>query len=393
MVKALGVDGGRCTRNAARYVAELERVGRFAGRRAVGAGTGAHTSFATFAVDAVTLRARRFGPTPPGAESSHANARSAVAEKDVVALGRTLESLARASNNLVEQLHHSTFYYVSASDDAFLSIAEYVAPQALCLAAMLLAALGRASETSDGSVESDSGRVASDATSSAWGRAAGLSLSRAAGLRGGGFDPRRATFGASDHVAVAATVAMTIGAFACERLAAITGDTQGLGVTEKQVAIARVGARAVALGAPATALAALTFFNFPLAFAAAASAPARACLLACLWTRPEPEPGKRGGSARGSASSSVRRRAVRVLGGGGAVRGGGRGGGAARGGWEAFWTWAGALAASRVDARAGRFPLPLWYGVAWPAFVMCALVVAERERGGRGGRAEGKKER
>ena len=401
--KALGVDGGRWTRNAARYVAELERVGRFAGRRAVGAGTGAHASFATFAVDAVTLRARRFGPTPPGAESSHANARSAVAEKDVVALGRTLESLARASNNLVEQLHHSTFYYVSASDDAFLSIAEYVAPQALCLAAMLLAALGRASETSDGSVESESGRVASDATSSAWGRAAGLSLaSHAAGAFAAVVSIRaEATFGASDpRVAVAATVAMTIGAFACERLAAITGDTQGARSHRKASQRSRASAlEAVTLGAPATALAALTFFNFPLAFAAAASGAAPACLLACLWTRPELELGKRGGSARGSASSSVRRHArfacsaVAAPFAAAAARRRRRRRAVWGGGWEAFWTWAGALAASRVDARAGRFPLPLWYGVAWPAFVMCALVVAERERGGRGGRAEGKKER
>ncbi len=402
--KVLGVDGGRWTRNAARYVAELERVGRFAGRRAVGAGTGAHASFATFAVDAVTLRARRFGPTPPGAESSHANARSVVAEKDVVALGRTLESLARASNNLVEQLHHSTFYYVSASDDAFLSIAEYVAPQALCLAAMLLAALGRASETSDGSVESESGRVASDATSSAWGRAAGLSLaSHAAGAFAAAVSIRaEATFGASDpRVAVAATVAMTIGAFACERLAAITGDTRGGLSHRKASQRSRASAlEAVTLGAPATALAALTFFNFPLAFAAAASGAAPACLLACLWTRPEPEPGKRGGSARGSASSSVRRHArfacsavAAPFAAAGAAAAAAAAGGVGGGGREAFWTWAGALAASRVDARAGRFPLPLWYGVAWPAFVMCALVVAERERGGRGGRAEGKKER
>ena len=247
---------------------------------------------------------RRFGPTPPGADSSHANARSAVAEKDVVALGRTLESLARASNNLVEQLHHSTFYYVSASDDAFLSIAEYVAPQALCLAAMLLAALGRASETSDGSVESESGRVASDAAS-AWGRAAGLSLaSHAAGVFAAAVSIRaEATFGASDpRVAVAATVAMTIGAFACERLAAITGDTRGARSHRKASQRSRASAlEAVTLGAPATALAALTFFNFPLAFAAAASGAAPACLLACLWTRPELEPGKRGGSARGFA--------------------------------------------------------------------------------------------
>jgi hypothetical protein len=45
-------------------------------------------------------------------------------------LGCLLEGLTRSSNNLLELLHHSMFYYIMVDDERFLSIAEYIAPQA-----------------------------------------------------------------------------------------------------------------------------------------------------------------------------------------------------------------------------------------------------------------------
>ena len=65
-------------------------------------------------------------------------------------IGSLLETLARGSNNLIEQLHHSMFYYVMTSDDFFLSIAEYVAPQAAVSAAAAIVAIALATRGGDG---------------------------------------------------------------------------------------------------------------------------------------------------------------------------------------------------------------------------------------------------
>jgi len=126
-----GKEGAR--RKAAEYVRDLERIAGFMGRCARGTPTGAHASFKTFAVDAVTLRAVRYD----GGGGAPAAVHGGVA---LLRLGVLLEGLTRGSNNLLELLHHSMFYYIMVDDDRFLSIAEYVAPQALMLAALLLTA-------------------------------------------------------------------------------------------------------------------------------------------------------------------------------------------------------------------------------------------------------------
>ena len=114
-----------------RYVSDLSRVSRFMGALAAGTPTGAHASFKSYAVDAVTVRAT----------SSGDGSGSTVGEAAFLRLGTFVESGVRCSNNLLEMLHHSMFYYVMVDDDRFLSIAEYVAPCGLVLVSSLVTAV------------------------------------------------------------------------------------------------------------------------------------------------------------------------------------------------------------------------------------------------------------
>ena len=114
-----------------RYVSDLSRVSRFMGALAAGTPTGAHASFKSYAVDAVTVRATSAGD----------GSGSTVGEAAFLRLGTFVESGVRCSNNLLEMLHHSMFYYVMVDDDRFLSIAEYVAPCGLVLVSSLVTAV------------------------------------------------------------------------------------------------------------------------------------------------------------------------------------------------------------------------------------------------------------
>ena len=116
---------------AENYVDDLERIAGFMGRCARGAPTGAHASFKTYAVDAVTLRGVRQNGDAAGREATDG-------ARTMYSLGVLMEQMIRGSNNLLEMLHHSMFYYVMARDDRFLSIAEYIAPQALMLVALVI---------------------------------------------------------------------------------------------------------------------------------------------------------------------------------------------------------------------------------------------------------------
>ena len=139
------IDGRKTAGDRARtrfieYAGDLERIARFVSRCASGTPTGAHASFKTFATDAVTLRAVRYADVYEG--------RVDVADHEgdvaMYKLGLLMEGLTRGSNNLLELLHHSMFYFIMVDDDKFLSIAEYIAPQALMLVALLLTAIALA---------------------------------------------------------------------------------------------------------------------------------------------------------------------------------------------------------------------------------------------------------
>jgi hypothetical protein len=196
-------------RKASEYIRDLERIAGFMGRCAVGTPTGAHASFKTFAVDAVTLKAVRYENEGQGQGQGEGVGKGdvvsppvppvAVAVEGEMALHRLgvlLEGLTRGSNNLLELLHHSVFYYVLVDDDRFLSIAEYIAPQALMLVALLLTAAALAMHGASPSPPSRSG------SGGGGGKAAAPPRGRRGGLlwrllrrfsRGGGKQQQQAT--------------------------------------------------------------------------------------------------------------------------------------------------------------------------------------------------------
>ena len=130
------------------FAADLRRVAGFALALARGTPTGSHASFKSYAVDAVTVRVSGGGvPTgvPTGVAHRRGDPGRGVSGEDAfLRLGTFAESAVRCSNNLLETLHHSMFYYVMVDDDRFLSIAEYVAPQGLMLASSLVTAIALA---------------------------------------------------------------------------------------------------------------------------------------------------------------------------------------------------------------------------------------------------------
>ena len=130
------------------FAADLRRVAGFALALARGTPAGSHASFKSYAVDAVTVRMSGervpTGVPTGGAHRRGDPARGVSGEDAFLRLGTFAESAVRCSNNLLETLHHSMFYYVMVDDDRFLSIAEYVAPQGLMLASSLVTAIALA---------------------------------------------------------------------------------------------------------------------------------------------------------------------------------------------------------------------------------------------------------
>ena len=125
------------------FAADLRRVAGFALALARGTPAGSHAAFKSYAVDAVTVRMSGSRGVPTG--GAHRRRRDGVSGEDAfLRLGTFAESAVRCSNNLLETLHHSMFYYVMVDDDRFLSIAEYVAPQGLMLASSLVTAIALA---------------------------------------------------------------------------------------------------------------------------------------------------------------------------------------------------------------------------------------------------------
>jgi GPI-anchor transamidase subunit GAA1 len=84
--------------------------------QALGHATGPHSVFMPYHVDAITLTAMGEG------------------WQDEMAFGRTVESICRSLNNLLEHLHQSFFFYLLMQSNRFVSIGTYL-PSAMAIAA------------------------------------------------------------------------------------------------------------------------------------------------------------------------------------------------------------------------------------------------------------------
>ena len=98
------------------YEARLETILRGMVKQGFGYATGAHSSFMPYHIDAITLQTKGEG------------------WEDEMALGRTVESLCRSLNNLLEHLHQSFFFYLLMQSNRFVSIGTYL-PSAMLIAA------------------------------------------------------------------------------------------------------------------------------------------------------------------------------------------------------------------------------------------------------------------
>ncbi|MCJ1308613.1 Glycosyl phosphatidyl inositol protein transamidase complex subunit [Agyrium rufum] len=97
------------------YKARLETMLRGMANQGLGHGTGPHSSFIPYHVDAVTLQAIGLG------------------WEDEMAMGRVIESMFRSLNNLLEHLHQSFFFYLLMHTERFVSIGTYL-PSAMLIA-------------------------------------------------------------------------------------------------------------------------------------------------------------------------------------------------------------------------------------------------------------------
>lgn len=97
------------------YGDRLQTMLRGMMHQALGRATGAHSSFVRYRIDAITLQAVGRGWHDEGS------------------LGRTVESVFRSVNNLLEHLHQSFFLYLLMQPYRFVSIGTYL-PSALLLA-------------------------------------------------------------------------------------------------------------------------------------------------------------------------------------------------------------------------------------------------------------------
>ncbi|KAH2692596.1 hypothetical protein KXW53_008829 [Aspergillus fumigatus] len=97
------------------YQKRLQTIIRGMVKQGLGHATGAHSSFMPYHIDAITLQTKGDG------------------WQDEMALGRTVESLCRSLNNLLEHLHQSFFFYLLMHTNRFVSIGTYL-PSAMLIA-------------------------------------------------------------------------------------------------------------------------------------------------------------------------------------------------------------------------------------------------------------------
>lgn len=97
------------------YRERLQTMLRGMARQGLGYSSGPHSSFIPYHVDAITLQAVGDG------------------WQDEMAMGRTVESIFRSLNNLLEHFHQSFFFYLLMQADRFVSIGTYL-PSAMLVA-------------------------------------------------------------------------------------------------------------------------------------------------------------------------------------------------------------------------------------------------------------------
>ena len=98
------------------YTTRLRTMARGMASQALGHATGPHSVFMPYHIDAITLSATGSG------------------WQDEMAFGRTVESICRSLNNLLEKLHQSFFFYLLMQSNRFVSIGTYL-PSAMAVAA------------------------------------------------------------------------------------------------------------------------------------------------------------------------------------------------------------------------------------------------------------------
>ncbi|KAK2757693.1 Glycosyl phosphatidyl inositol protein transamidase complex subunit [Arachnomyces sp. PD_36] len=111
----IGVNLQRMWRHDDSYKMRLETMLNGMVGQGLGLASGLHSSFIPYHIDAITMQ-------PVGA-----------GWQDEMALGRTVESLVRSLNNLLEHLHQSFFFYLLMQANRFVSIGTYL-PSAMLIA-------------------------------------------------------------------------------------------------------------------------------------------------------------------------------------------------------------------------------------------------------------------
>lgn len=111
----IGVSLQKMWQHTDSYNDRLQTMLRGMLRQGLGHGSGPHSSFIPYHVDAVTLQ-----PFGEGWE-------------DEMAMGRVIESTFRSLNNLLEHLHQSFFFYLLMESRRFVSIGTYL-PSAMLVA-------------------------------------------------------------------------------------------------------------------------------------------------------------------------------------------------------------------------------------------------------------------
>ncbi|PGG95714.1 glycosylphosphatidylinositol transamidase [Blastomyces parvus] len=97
------------------YKMRLQTMLRGMVNQGLGNAAGAHSSFIPYHIDAITIQTIGNG------------------WQDEMALGRTVESLVRSLNNLLEHFHQSFFFYILMQTNRFVSIGTYL-PSAMLIA-------------------------------------------------------------------------------------------------------------------------------------------------------------------------------------------------------------------------------------------------------------------
>ncbi|KAJ6525651.1 Gaa1-domain-containing protein [Mycena capillaripes] len=106
------------------YSYRSKNVFRHIGYQARGRGSGVHGLFHQFRIDAFTM----FGLPATGPHGFHA-------------IGRIVESTLRTTNNLLERLHASFFFYILTTPDRFLKIGSFLPSAVLISVAMMFGGL------------------------------------------------------------------------------------------------------------------------------------------------------------------------------------------------------------------------------------------------------------